>query len=472
MRRRLGQLVVGVAASTLVVGGCAVGIDAVQFDAGESGPREAPRDVTLARFDRSDNSGVDDDFLLFGAAWPRETIVVVVAEPPRIELPDLEHITNPSALVQSALGDLVTDPIDGVEVVACDTETGSASQVVASQGRDFVSDESGGGLTQLQVDGSGAGQFYSLDTGNLVTIAVDENGAGEYFNEAVGRLTTVKVAGNGGGEYFDRLSADEGLTGLSDEISLPDETSLFTLTVEPDTSARLFSEQPNRLETVQVWNDGRAEHFLEAVSDDVIVVTSTVLFVDGSWEMRRTVGDDFTELFVRADGTGMYSDSTIGRATFDETGVGDALTIGVPPRPTFSVDVRFPALGQLGQIAATCETVIRVDQELLFASGSAALSSSAGPILDRLVTTLNANGRAVTVAGHTDAVGSAESNQRLSVQRAEVVEAVMAIQGLKVGSVVVGYGETQPIAENYLPDGSANREGMAQNRRVEILIDE
>ena len=34
--------------------------------------------------------------------------------------------------------------------------------------------------------------------------------------------------------------------------------------------------------------------------------------------------------------------------------------------------------------------------------------------------------------------------------------------------IVKGFGETRPIANNELPDGRDNKEGRAQNRRVEI----
>lgn len=457
----------------MLLTGCAVGVDAVNFDDASVSAADGPGDVTLARFERSDDLAEDDDFLLFGATWPIGTITIDVDRLPRVELPNLDDLANPNALVRNELGDLVTDPIEGVEVIACDAETGSKDASVVGDGPQFVSEGDGdGSLTQLQVDDDGTGRFYSMDTGNLITIAVNDDGTGEYFNRGPDRLTTVKVDANGAGEFFDRTNT----AAVGDAAGEAEGDVLFTLTLGADGSIRQFVGRPGLVETVEVGADGSVEHVKEVVgeADDANpnVVVSTKLRADGGWETRRTKGTDFVELVVQPDGTGMYADSTIGRATFDASGSGESLQVEVPTRPEFLVDVQFPPIGELGQLAPTCETTIRVDQSLLFDSGSAALNSSAGPVLERLVATLNANGRSITIAGHTDAAGSEESNERLSILRAEVVEGVMAVQGLKVDTSVIGYGESEPIADNFQPDGSPDRDGMALNRRVEIVVND
>lgn len=71
----------------------------------------------------------------------------------------------------------------------------------------------------------------------------------------------------------------------------------------------------------------------------------------------------------------------------------------------------------------------------------------------------------VVVAGHTDSVGSAESNLLLSKNRAEAVTNYMIGRGLSVGRfTTVWDGETQPAASNDTP------EGRAKNRRVQLAI--
>jgi outer membrane protein OmpA-like peptidoglycan-associated protein len=71
----------------------------------------------------------------------------------------------------------------------------------------------------------------------------------------------------------------------------------------------------------------------------------------------------------------------------------------------------------------------------------------------------------VTVAGHTDSIGDANYNQRLSEYRAQAVANHLISRGLQTYRVsYVGYGETMPIASN------ATESGRQRNRRVEIYL--
>lgn len=464
--RTRSTLLAGAAAGLVwLLSACAVGIDAVNLASADgvsdqAGP--APVDASLARFDRAAADSGDGDFVLFGAAWPSDAITVAVMEPPRIVLPDLDHLANTSALVRAELGDLVMDPIADVELVAC------ADSAAPLDGAGVVNEKKEAGLDQLKVDAAGSGRFYSTDTNSLVTLAVDSDGTGEYFNEKPGRLTTVKVDVDGAGEYYDRFNATDG--------TLED---LTTITIDSDGTAHYFHASGDEVETVVVRPDGSAEHYAAGVAsapldEDKLAVTSTIVSSDDSWLTRHTVGTHFVELRVNVDGSGSYTytDSSIGRVTFDGTVVDGRPRVEVPPPPNFDVDVRFPPLGSLGRVATECDTAIRLDESLLFESGSAELSEQAGPILQRVVAMLNPLGHSVTVAGHTDAAGSDASNSALSVRRAEVVEAVLLLQGLEVDTVVVGYGESRPIADNYRPDGTFDLVGMAMNRRVEIVIND
>ena len=70
------------------------------------------------------------------------------------------------------------------------------------------------------------------------------------------------------------------------------------------------------------------------------------------------------------------------------------------------------------------------------------------------------------IAGHTDDVGDARYNTRLSLQRARAVkDYLVRVHGIKQARlVVVGAGENQPLVRN---NSNANRQ---KNRRVEIII--
>ena len=70
----------------------------------------------------------------------------------------------------------------------------------------------------------------------------------------------------------------------------------------------------------------------------------------------------------------------------------------------------------------------------------------------------------LSVEGHTDDVGTEESNLILSENRAAaVVEAIVAGGIDKSRLSKAGYGESKPIADN------STEEGRAQNRRVELV---
>jgi outer membrane protein OmpA-like peptidoglycan-associated protein len=102
----------------------------------------------------------------------------------------------------------------------------------------------------------------------------------------------------------------------------------------------------------------------------------------------------------------------------------------------------------------------------LFATGQSSLSGPARDEVGRIAAVLRQfSEHAVSVEGHTDAVGSEVANQRLSEQRAEAVRAALIAAGIDPARVTaVGYGQNRPIADN------ATAAGRAQNRRVEIVI--
>ena len=69
------------------------------------------------------------------------------------------------------------------------------------------------------------------------------------------------------------------------------------------------------------------------------------------------------------------------------------------------------------------------------------------------------------IEGHTDAVGSVQYNQKLSERRATTVKNYLTKKGvIEKRITVMGYGSTQPIADNN------TAEGRAQNRRVILKL--
>lgn len=117
-----------------------------------------------------------------------------------------------------------------------------------------------------------------------------------------------------------------------------------------------------------------------------------------------------------------------------------------------------------------CEVLERLDSAY-FEYDSAALLPEAMRALDRVVSRMTAvPDRKFEIAGHTDARGTEEYNQRLGQRRAIAVVEYLTRAGISAARLVLrSYGKTRPIAPNTHADGSDDPEGRALNRRVEVV---
>jgi hypothetical protein len=101
-----------------------------------------------------------------------------------------------------------------------------------------------------------------------------------------------------------------------------------------------------------------------------------------------------------------------------------------------------------------------------FDFGKATLQESAYTVLDELVAYLKRKeDDRIEIGGHTDNVGNAASNQKLSLDRANAVKDYLIGKGIDPARLTTkGYGMTQPIADN------KTESGRAENRRTEVTI--
>ncbi len=114
---------------------------------------------------------------------------------------------------------------------------------------------------------------------------------------------------------------------------------------------------------------------------------------------------------------------------------------------------------------------VRLKDQILFASGSAAVNREGRAALDRIAGALRGiRGRTVHVEGYTDDVpvaagGPYPSNWELSTARAVAVVRHLQERGVDPTLLAAaGYGEFHPVAANDSP------EGRSQNRRIEIVL--
>jgi outer membrane protein OmpA-like peptidoglycan-associated protein len=129
---------------------------------------------------------------------------------------------------------------------------------------------------------------------------------------------------------------------------------------------------------------------------------------------------------------------------------------------TMKQEVVADAKAMRNDLAETGKTII---QGIYFDTGSSTIKSESEPALVEMVKLFNGSPELkVYVVGHTDNVGSLESNLKLSSDRAaSVVKALTArgVAGSRLKSA--GVGPYSPVASNDT-DG-----GKAKNRRVEFV---
>lgn len=109
---------------------------------------------------------------------------------------------------------------------------------------------------------------------------------------------------------------------------------------------------------------------------------------------------------------------------------------------------------------------ITFDSGLLFGVDESSLSATSKANLTELSQTLTKyDDTDILIEGHTDSSGPDDHNMVLSRERAKSVSRELINDGVRANRITtVGYGETQPVADN------STTEGMTQNRRVEVAI--
>jgi len=100
-----------------------------------------------------------------------------------------------------------------------------------------------------------------------------------------------------------------------------------------------------------------------------------------------------------------------------------------------------------------------------FDTGKATIKPDSAESLDTAAAALKAAGNlTIEVGGHTDNVGAADANMKLSQDRAQAVMAALVQRGVPAARLTAkGYGQSSPIADNRTEDG------RAKNRRVELV---
>jgi outer membrane protein OmpA-like peptidoglycan-associated protein len=111
--------------------------------------------------------------------------------------------------------------------------------------------------------------------------------------------------------------------------------------------------------------------------------------------------------------------------------------------------------------------VLNMPGNITFRTGSADLNAGFFKVLDGVGLVVEEYDKTlIVVEGHTDSVGSDDSNQALSERRAVSVGQYLMSKGVNTQRVLTaGFGESRPVASN------DNDAGRSQNRRVEVRLE-
>jgi outer membrane protein OmpA-like peptidoglycan-associated protein len=193
--------------------------------------------------------------------------------------------------------------------------------------------------------------------------------------------------------------------------------------------------------------------------------------VSGSGQVKDRKTDTIRRARVMGDGKYLkvYLDDTrvmnvpnadVGRSTKIQF-----FTDATAEKPTLFGNFRVAAGGKKLYDALTEKGRVAT-QGIYFDTGSDRIRPESTPTLKEIGAMLKDHPELkLTIEGHTDNIGSAESNQTLSEKRAAAVRQVLVdsyqVDGGRLQAK--GFGATKPAAKNETP------EGRQQNRRVELV---
>ena len=309
------------------------------------------------------------------------------------------------------------------------------------------------------VIGMGGGKFEVQDSG--LTITAPEDYDAEGFDVIVANLQTDLPE-----TYKLQSILPQKLTDLNAEerpffeaIRNAGEGVILNGVIIDDISQR----------TLQAYSEAKFGH--EAVDDN----TKLAQFAPHGWTSRQLVALDVlslldegqitvTEETVDVSGKGAVvglSDQVLGLLQ-NGFGADAQFSINVEETEIVSIEAELPD-------ASLCETEIAAlisDKQILFAPSSALIEAQSEKTISEIALILNRCRHAIfEIGGHTDSQGREEMNKSLSQNRAGAVLDALLARNMLLGSVTaVGYGESQPIAEN------DTEEGRLENRRIEFKL--
>ena len=253
------------------------------------------------------------------------------------------------------------------------------------------------------------------------------------------------------------------------------------------------SEEGNSNKYLSISDENGA--FTSSLNDNLLFATSDCMYASPISDSLNTFFQDLTDYLVQNENrileiSGLYQESETNTCPSDNLGLARAESV-----QQLLVDQGAPS-DQI-RLSSSMENILDMENDKIMGGISYSfLNGDLGEVENRLrsqnITLLfgpnqediffdeeqtqyfedlrfflsrNDDAKALVV-GHTDDVGSASSNRRLSRVRANTIKDYMVDQGINEYQIIAkGMGPDEPIATN------DTEEGKTQNRRVEISIE-
>ncbi len=244
----------------------------------------------------------------------------------------------------------------------------------------------------------------------------------------------------------------------------------FTATLSPEGLVQLRGRLPNDIARDTTDSYARARFGTETVH----MATRLDDSLPPTWPFRVMAGLDALSLLH--NGTLLVTPEAVsvtGNTGNTETNarIAQLLADKLSQTDHFALNVTYvEALDPLAGLPTAEECMANIqalqdETKIAFEPGSGTLDASAASIIDKLAEELNAcPDLQIEIQGHTDSQGRESMNQALSQTRAlAVLTALQERRVLTKGFLALGYGESQPIADN------DTAEGREANRRIEFV---
>jgi chemotaxis protein MotB len=220
------------------------------------------------------------------------------------------------------------------------------------------------------------------------------------------------------------------------------------------------------------------ERWLVSYADFMTLLFAFFVVMFASSQVDTQKVGRFTESFSKAVGIEVFPES--GKSLLGGNSAKDSVTIAGKGDQSLPVELeelrammkqksKQEELAGVQVLIRRNEIVLRLADNVVFASGTDEIQPAARTVLAHMADDLKGRKVDVRVEGHTDdkpiRTFRFRSNWDLSTSRATAVVADFANAGIEPNRLsAAGYGEFHPIATNATP------EGRAQNRRVDVVV--